>query len=385
MTSAEERGRDLAERARSGDRRGLARLLTEIENRTRVSEAALRVLYPMAGQAHLVGVTGAPGAGKSTLVAALVRAVRATDRAAAVLAIDPSSPISGGAILGDRVRMQEHAGDRQVFIRSMASRGHSGGLAAAAADASAALDAAGFPFVFLETVGAGQSEVEVASIADTTVVVEAPEMGDEVQAIKAGLLEVADLVVVTKGDRPGAQRTAAQMRAMLSIGAADHGAADAGPDMSAVEHHASAGSGTWVVEHHAAAGSDVSAVEHHAPAVGPDTPDTAHAIHAVSRGRRRPKRPQVLLVTAPTGEGIAELVEALDRRLAARTSGALESARLARAAAQLDGILTERLRSRLHDPRLGIEVDHLVRAVAGHELDPYEAADRVMERVAPAR
>ncbi len=398
MTSAEERGRDLAERARSGDRRGLARLLTEIENRTRVSEAALRVLYPMAGQAHLVGVTGAPGAGKSTLVAALVRAVRATDRAAAVLAIDPSSPISGGAILGDRVRMQEHAGDRQVFIRSMASRGHSGGLAAAAADASAALDAAGFPFVFLETVGAGQSEVEVASIADTTVVVEAPEMGDEVQAIKAGLLEVADLVVVTKGDRPGAQRTAAQMRAMLSIGAADHGAADAGPDMSAVEHHAAAGSDVSAVEHHAAAGSDVSAVEHHAaagsdvsavehhaPAVGPDTPDTAPATHAMSRGRRRPKRPQVLLVTAPTGEGIAELVEALDRRLAARTSGALESARLARAAAQLDGILTERLRSRLHDPRLGIEVDHLVRAVAGHELDPYEAADRVMERVAPAR
>ncbi len=391
MTGAEERGRELAERVRSGDRRGLARLLTEVENRTRVAEAALRVLYPLAGQAHLVGVTGAPGAGKSTLVAALVRAVRATGRAAAVLAIDPSSPISGGAILGDRVRMQEHAGDREVFIRSMASRGHSGGLAAAAADASAALDAAGFPFVFLETVGAGQSEVEVASIADTTVVVEAPEMGDEVQAIKAGLLEVADLVVVTKGDRPGAQRTAAQMRAMLSIGASDDDAMTAG-------HHAPApGPAATAAEPGMSdATLAMAAAERPAPdgarALPPDGSDAGPAGPASgaaptgrtwSHGRHRPKRPQVLLVTAPTGEGIAELVEALDHRLAARTSGALESARLARAAAQLDGILTERLRALLHDPRLGLEVDRLVQAVAGHDLDPYEAADRIMERVAP--
>ena len=167
-----------------------------------------------------------------------------------MLAIDPSSPITGGAILGDRIRMQEHAGDSDVFIRSMASRGHPGGLAAASVDAAAALDAAGFPIVFLETVGAGQSEVEVASIADTTVVVEAPDMGDEVQAIKAGLLEVADIVVVTKGDRPGAQRTAAQLRAMLTVGTAD---------------------------------------------------DAEATRRAAARGRRRPKRPQVLLVTAPTG------------------------------------------------------------------------------------
>ena len=326
MTAAD-RGAELAERVRAGDRRTLARLLTEIENRSAVAESALRVLYPVVGGAHLVGITGAPGAGKSTLVAALARAVRSTGRPAAVLAIDPSSPITGGAILGDRIRMQEHAGDRDVFIRSMASRGHAGGLAAASVDAAAALDAAGFPIVFMETVGAGQSEVEVASIADTTVVVEAPEMGDEVQAIKAGLLEVADIVVVTKGDRPGAQRTAAQLRAMLTVGATDE----------------------------------------------------AEAIRrAEAGGRRRPKRPQVLLVTAPTNDGVPELLAALDRRAAGRDTAMLQPARLARAAAQLDAVMAERLRTRIRDGRHRHRIDALLVAIAGHELDPYAAADRVM-------
>ncbi len=198
-------------------------LLTAVENRTPVAEAALRQLYPLAGRAHLVGITGPPGAGKSTLVAALLAEVRAAGRPVAVVAVDPSSPITGGALLGDRVRMQSYAGDGDVFIRSMASRGHAGGLAATTTAAAAVLDAAGFDLVLIETVGTGQSEVEVAAAADTTVVLEAPEMGDEVQAIKAGLLEVADLVVVNKGDKPGAQRTAAQLRAMLvpSVGRAD--------------------------------------------------------------------------------------------------------------------------------------------------------------------
>ncbi len=205
----------LADAAVAGDRLALARLLTAVENRTPVAEAALRRLYPMAGRAHLVGITGPPGAGKSTLVAALLAEVRAAGRPVAVVAVDPSSPITGGALLGDRVRMQAYADDRDVFIRSMASRGHAGGLASTTASAASVLDAAGFDLVLIETVGTGQSEVEVAAAADTTVVLEAPEMGDEVQAIKAGLLEVADLVVVNKGDKPGAQRTAAQLRAML--------------------------------------------------------------------------------------------------------------------------------------------------------------------------
>src|SRR5687768_2237749 len=209
------RATELADAAMAGDRGALARLLTAVENRTPLAEAALRRLYPFAGKAHLVGITGPPGSGKSTLVAALIGVVRAAGRAVAVVAVDPSSPITGGALLGDRVRMQSYAGDPNVFIRSMASRGHAGGLASTTTAAAAVLDAAGFDLVLIETVGTGQSEVEVAAAADTTVVLEAPEMGDEVQAIKAGLLEVADLVVVHKGDKPGALRTAAQLRAML--------------------------------------------------------------------------------------------------------------------------------------------------------------------------
>ncbi len=194
----------LADAAVDGDRLALARLLTAVENRTPVAEAALRRLYPTAGRAHLVGITGPPGSGKSTLVAALIAEIRAAGRNVAVIAVDPSSPITGGALLGDRVRMQAYAADDGVFIRSMASRGHAGGLASTSTAAAAILDAAGFDLVLIETVGTGQSEVEVAAAADTTVVLEAPEMGDEVQAIKAGLLEVADLVVVNKGDKPGA-------------------------------------------------------------------------------------------------------------------------------------------------------------------------------------
>ena len=179
-----------------------------------------------------MGVTGPPGGGKSTLVAALVARRACGGRAVAVLAIDPSSPITGGAILGDRIRMQQHAGDPDVFIRSMASRGHLGGLAGTTAESAAALDACGFGLVLIETVGTGQSEVEVASVADTTVVVQAPEMGDEVQALKAGLLEVADLVVVNKADRPGADRAArscARCSPWCRAGAGEEAAGARGP------------------------------------------------------------------------------------------------------------------------------------------------------------
>ncbi len=315
---------DQVGRARAGDRRALARLLTQVENRTAAGEAALRVLYPQAGQAHLVGMTGAPGSGKSTLVAALVGQVRTAGRPVAVLAIDPSSPITGGAILGDRVRMQVHAGDRDVFIRSMASRGHAGGLAAGTVAAAAVLDACGFPLIFIETVGTGQSEVEVAAIADTTVVVQSPEMGDEVQAIKAGLLEVADIVVVNKSDRPGADRAAAQLRAMLSVGA----------------------------QHDRALGD-----------------------------RPRPKRPEVLLASALSGAGVPELLAGLDRREAARRAagpGASDGAALKRAEAQLSGILAERLHQRLRDAGHRQRTAEILDRIAAHELDPYGAADELL-------
>ena len=324
-----DRPASLADAALAGDRRALARLLTAVENRTPLAEAALRRLYPLAGRAHVVGITGPPGAGKSTLVAALIGEVRKVGRAVAVVAVDPSSPITGGALLGDRVRMQSYAADRDVFIRSMAARGHAGGLASTTGAATAVLDAAGFDLVLIETVGTGQSEVEVAATADTTVVIEAPEMGDEVQAIKAGLLEVADLVVVNKGDKPGAQRTASQLRAML------------------------------VAAPRAAGGS-------------------------ASLDRPRPKQPEVLITTASTGDGVAELLAALDRHRSTTTADDGDragQARLARAEAQVWAILSDRLRARLHEARLAASTASTLSAVAEHRLDPYAAADELLERL----
>ena len=254
-------------------------------------------------------------------MAALIAEVRKAGRAVAVIAVDPSSPITGGALLGDRVRMQAYAGDDGVFIRSMASRGHAGGLASTSTAAAAVLDAAGFDLILIETVGTGQSEVEVAAAADTTVVLEAPEMGDEVQAIKAGLLEVADLVVVNKGDKPGAQRTAAQLRAMLVAAA---------------------------------------------PRAGDDT-------------RPRPKRPDVLITTAATGAGVPELLVALDRHRAAGRAGESSTARLARAEAQILAIAGERVRARLFGPGHRDATAAVLAQVADHSLDPYAAADRLLD------
>lgn len=325
--AAERRATALSDAATAGDRLALARLLTAVENGSAVAEAAMRRLYPVAGRAHLVGITGPPGSGKSTLVAALIAEVRAAGRTVAVIAVDPSSPITGGALLGDRVRMQAYAADDGVFIRSMASRGHAGGLAPTSTAAAAVLDAAGFDLVLVETVGTGQSEVEVAAMADTTVVLEAPEMGDEVQAIKAGLLEVADLVVVNKGDKPGAQRTAAQLRAMLV-----------------------------------------------ASAPRPEAEGDA--------GRPRPKRPDVLITTAATGEGVPELLAALDRHRSSGRTEASSAARLARAESQVFAIVAQRMQARLNDPLHASESGALVADVAAHRLDPYAAADRMLDLVA---
>lgn len=206
-----------AERIRAGDRRAIARALTEVENDTERSRAILAALAQFLGQARVVGVTGPPGAGKSTLVNALIRELRARGRRIAVLAFDPSSPFTGGAVLGDRVRMGEMQMDEGVFIRSMASRGHLGGLARNASAAIDVLDAAGFDYVLVETVGAGQSEVEIAQVAATRLVVCPPGLGDDVQALKAGILEIADAFVVNKADLPGAARTERELLAMLAL------------------------------------------------------------------------------------------------------------------------------------------------------------------------
>lgn len=206
-----------AERIRAGDRRAIARAITELENETGRSAALRAALSRFLGQARVVGVTGPPGAGKSTLVNALIRDLLARGRRVAVLAFDPSSPFSGGAVLGDRIRMGETQADERVFIRSMAARGHLGGLARNARAAIEVLDAAGFDYVLVETVGAGQSEVEIAQVAATRLVVCPPGLGDDVQALKAGILEIADAFVVNKADLPEASRTERELLAMLAL------------------------------------------------------------------------------------------------------------------------------------------------------------------------
>lgn len=208
---------DIVGRLLSGDRRALARMVTLIENESPQARRYLAELHQHAGRAHIIGVTGAPGAGKSTLVTHIVRELRRRDRKVGVVAVDPTSPFSGGAILGDRIRMMELAGDPNVFIRSMASRGSLGGLSAATRDVVRAMDAAGYDPVIIETVGTGQAEVEVMRAAQTVLVVSAPGMGDEVQAIKAGILEIADIFVVSKGDKPGADQTVAELAMLLSL------------------------------------------------------------------------------------------------------------------------------------------------------------------------
>ncbi len=197
----------LVQAALAGDRRALARVLSAVENGTEEGRAALATLFPKTGRAHVVGVTGSPGAGKSTLVGRLAAEIRERGQPLAIVAVDPTSPYSGGALLGDRLRMRELATDPGIFIRSMASRGHPGGVAHATHDVVSVLDAAGFPVVIVETVGAGQAQVDVARLAHTVVLVEAPGMGDDVQALKAGLMEIADILVVNKADKPEARQT----------------------------------------------------------------------------------------------------------------------------------------------------------------------------------
>ena len=202
----------------SGSRRALARILTRIENQAAGSQEVLSELFPHTGNAWIIGVTGAPGTGKSSFVNGLTKKLREQDKTVAILAVDPTSPFSGGAILGDRIRMGDHSGDKGVFIRSMATRGSLGGLAVTTRDMVRVMDAAGFDYVIVETVGAGQSEVDIVRTAYTTIVIEAPGLGDDVQAIKAGILEIADILVVNKADRSGADQTVRSLRAMLELG-----------------------------------------------------------------------------------------------------------------------------------------------------------------------
>ena len=316
---------DLVGRARRGEQLAVARLISLVEDPDRWGQAVLRemavALAPHTGRAHVVGLTGPPGVGKSTTTSGLVRMLRMRGRRVGVLAVDPSSPFSGGALLGDRVRMGEHATDEGVFIRSMATRGHLGGLAWSTPQALRVLDAAGCDVVVVETVGVGQAEVEVVALADTTVVLLAPGAGDEVQAAKAGILEVADVVVVNKADRDGAEQT---------------------------------------------------------------VHDLLHAVSLEERAPDGWTRPVVRTV-ATRREGVADLVAALDaHREWIDARGERARRRLARARAEITALTLHEVRVRIGDLAGERELAELAARVSAGELDPYRATDELMGRVGPA-
>ncbi len=308
----------LIEGARGGDARSVARLITLVEDASPLLREAMAALVPLCGRAHVVGITGSPGVGKSTSTNALVAAMRAGGKRVGVLAVDPSSPFSGGALLGDRVRMQDHVLDPEVYIRSMASRGHLGGLSWSTPQALRVLDAAGCDVIVVETVGVGQSEVEIAGLADTTLVLLAPGMGDGIQAAKAGILEIGDVYVINKADREGAEATRRELRTMLSLAERPEGA--------------------W--------------------------------------------RPPIVMTVASEGRGAAEVVTAIDdhaRWLA--DTGELQRRRRQRARAEVEAIAVAALREQWGGVAAS-SLDSLADLVVAGQIDPYTAADRLVEESA---
>ena len=304
--------------------RAVARLVSLVEDRSPWLREISRLLAPRTGRAEVVGITGAPGVGKSTSTSALVAAFRAGGRRVGVLAVDPSSPYTGGALLGDRVRMTAHTTDPDVYIRSLATRGHLGGLSWATPQALRVLDAAGYDVVIVETVGVGQAEVDIASLADTTVVLLAPGMGDGIQAAKAGILEIADVLVVNKADRPGADETYRDLRNMVSLSGLGRAGADAGGD-----------AGGWV--------------------------------------------PRVVRTVAADGTGIAEVAEAVAAHRGWLTAtGELGRRRERRAADEIEQIALGALRARFGDPRGSRHLGALAGRVVAGELDPWRAADDLL-------
>ena len=326
----------------NGNRRALARVLTQIENGMPEAEAALGALFAHTGRAHLIGVTGPPGSGKSSLVNELAKAMRRAGRTVAVVAVDPSSPFTGGAILGDRIRMRDLAGDPGVFIRSMANRGSLGGLARSTADVVIALDAAGFDKILIETVGAGQAEVDIARTAHTVLVVEAPGLGDDVQAIKAGLLEVADVLVVNKSDQPGAEAAVRVLRASLDLAhpVARQWAAGAlrPPPLTPPPSKAGEGSGVWI--------------------------------------------PPLLQTVAVQGRGVAELMDSIEKHHTyLHTSGELDNRERERLEHELEQHLREFLLASLLT-RLGSgPYNAALEQIFARQLDPARAARQLVEQM----
>ncbi|MCU0501003.1 MAG: methylmalonyl Co-A mutase-associated GTPase MeaB [Anaerolineae bacterium] len=321
----------------AGNRRALARTISIVEDGGPAAPPLLAALYPHTGRGHVIGITGAPGTGKSTLVNALARSYRQQGRTVGIIAVDPTSPFSGGALLGDRVRMRDLAGDPGIFIRSMATRGNLGGLARATADVISVLDAAGFERILVETVGVGQAEVDIASAAHTTVVVEAPGLGDEVQAIKAGVLEIADLFAVNKADREGADHTVMALQMMQGLAPVPAG------------HHGTTG-GTGR-SHHAEAGAQ---------------PDGGWL-------------PPITKTVAMRGEGVEMLRDWIElHAVHLRETDGLARREVARAATELDQILRDQLITALLTRLPPGHLDATLAAIARREIDPYTAGAQLL-------
>jgi LAO/AO transport system kinase len=338
-----------------GDRRTLARTLSRVENEAPDAPALLAELYPLTGRAHIVGVTGAPGTGKSTLVSALARTYRATAETVGIIAVDPTSPFSGGAILGDRVRMRDLSGDPGVFIRSMATRGSLGGLARHTHEAIQILDAAGFSRILVETVGVGQAEVDIAGIAHTTIVVETPGLGDEVQTMKAGVLEIADLLVVNKADREGADQAVMALQAMQGVA------------LSAGRHEIPP---SWRGE---------------VPASSHNRPDGGMVLgNAVGRDEAGHQAdgswlPPITKTVATAGDGVEALrcwIEA--HRAYLHGTGKLAVREVARATMVLEQVLCHQLKITLTAGLPDGQFTRLATAIARRELDPYSAAREIL-------